>query len=144
MLVSSKDRKSSAANQWVPRLALIVSVSLIAVLAFYGPHAVGSEGYLPGIGQSSPSVDLQESSFDFGEVFSGEVISHTFKVKNTGPAVLDLKFKDAQTPGSVQAPHTQSALRLHSYSGYGIKPAVYAPGEPLLAASPRLPSAAPI
>ncbi|HYL97751.1 MAG TPA: hypothetical protein VEZ90_02265 [Blastocatellia bacterium] len=54
-----------------------------------------------------PSLEMPESSFDFGEVFAGQVISHTFKVKNTGAGILTLKFKDSQTPNS-QTPDSQA------------------------------------
>jgi hypothetical protein len=41
--------------------------------------------------QDTPSIQVPESTFDFGEVMEGGEIVHDFVVKNTGKAVLQIE-----------------------------------------------------
>jgi hypothetical protein len=43
-----------------------------------------------------PSMQVPETTYDFGEVMEGGEVSHDFKVKNTGKAVLQI---DQVRPG---------------------------------------------
>ena len=40
--------------------------------------------------QAQPQISFDATSYDAGEVWEGEKISHTFIVKNTGAAQLDI------------------------------------------------------
>ncbi|MEE2954127.1 MAG: DUF1573 domain-containing protein [Bacteroidota bacterium] len=37
---------------------------------------------------SSPVIEIQEESFDFGEIYEGEIVQHKFKVTNIGDGSL--------------------------------------------------------
>jgi len=40
--------------------------------------------------QNQPRISFDSTSYDAGEVWEGEEVSHTFTVKNTGTAQLDI------------------------------------------------------
>ena len=40
--------------------------------------------------QKHPQISFDSKRYDVGEVWEGEMISHTFTVKNTGEAQLDI------------------------------------------------------
>jgi hypothetical protein len=41
-------------------------------------------------GGKSPSIEVPETSYDFGEAYEGEAIKHEFVVKNTGEGALEI------------------------------------------------------
>jgi hypothetical protein len=41
--------------------------------------------------QNQPRISIDAISFDAGEVWEGDTVSHTFTVKNTGTAELEIK-----------------------------------------------------
>jgi len=47
-------------------------------------------------GQGSPVASVDQSTHDFGEVYEGEHISHTFTVRNNGSAPLELRDPGAR------------------------------------------------
>jgi hypothetical protein len=44
--------------------------------------------------QGSPVAVVDQASHDFGEVYEGERISHTFRIRNTGTAPLEIREPD--------------------------------------------------
>jgi hypothetical protein len=67
------------------------AVCVNAVASFAGPPP-GEPSAPAESGQASnaPTIQIPETSYDFGEVFEGEKISHDFKVKNTGAEPLEI------------------------------------------------------
>jgi HYDIN/CFA65/VesB family protein len=125
-----KSRKTLYA---VARLMLFIAL-LVALLNHHSEvRADGGDG-------ASPVVEVQEPNFDFGQVFAGQVVSHAFKVKNTGSGVLNLAFKDAQTPGSMLVKPASSLVLQQPYVKWVLIPAAYTPGPTARA----VPAAAPI
>jgi hypothetical protein len=88
-----RSKKPAAKRAWILTAFLLLATVLWLTS--------GSEVLATGGNSSSPSVQVQAPNFDFGEVFSGQVITHAFSVRNTGSAALTLSFKDAVTPGTV-------------------------------------------
>jgi hypothetical protein len=41
--------------------------------------------------ESAPSLQVSEPSYDFGEVEESTVLSHAFRIKNSGTEVLEIK-----------------------------------------------------
>ena len=41
--------------------------------------------------QNQPHITIESSQFDAGDVWEGETVTHTFKVKNTGTGELLIK-----------------------------------------------------
>ena len=41
--------------------------------------------------QNQPRISFDSTSYDAGEVWEGDEVSHTFTVKNTGTVELDIK-----------------------------------------------------
>lgn len=73
-------------------------VAIMLLLALSG--TVNAQGSGTGAGAKSPDkgsanaqpkVSIAQTEFNFGEVKQGEMISHTFTVKNTGAANLEIK-----------------------------------------------------
>lgn len=42
-------------------------------------------------GEDQPTISFDNTTYDAGEVWEGDTVSHTFAVKNTGTAVLTIK-----------------------------------------------------
>jgi hypothetical protein len=55
-----------------------------------GKPAAGSPAGSPPATQTAPQVQVNETTFDFGEVFEGATVTHDFKVKNTGAGELQI------------------------------------------------------
>jgi hypothetical protein len=43
---------------------------------------------------AAPHADLRETSFDFGKIYEDRVLTHTFVIKNTGTATLNIEDVD--------------------------------------------------
>lgn len=41
--------------------------------------------------ENQPTISFDNTTYDAGEVWEGDTVSHTFAVKNTGTAVLTIK-----------------------------------------------------
>jgi hypothetical protein len=41
--------------------------------------------------ENQPTISFDNTTYDVGEVWEGDTVSHTFTVKNTGTAVLNIK-----------------------------------------------------
>lgn len=60
--------------------------------------AAGAQSALPGSAaqeqvhsEDQPAIAFDATSYDAGEVREGDAVHHTFKVKNTGKAPLEIK-----------------------------------------------------
>lgn len=70
-------------------LFLIILVSITIGLAAYGYFKA-----IPGVENQTenlPKIEITPRSFDFGEVNYGQVVEYSFKVKNTGNEILEIK-----------------------------------------------------
>jgi len=59
---------------------------------------------------STPEIHLSESSFNFGDVIEGEIVSHKFIIKNTGSANLLINTAKASCGCTVPNWPTQPIL----------------------------------
>ena len=74
----------------------ITRLLLFAFFALALSALAYAAGDAPGVGQGAappagPSIQLSETSFDFGEVYGGKEYVHDFMVKNVGSATLEIK-----------------------------------------------------
>ncbi len=67
---------------------ILVFILIILILAVYGYFKSTAE---PEGQDQYPKTEITPRFFDFGQVEYGEVLEYTFKVKNTGNAVLEVK-----------------------------------------------------
>ena len=69
----------------------IILVSLLVILG------IAIYGYLKSVPAAenptadAPKIEITPQSFDFGEIKYGEIAEYTFKVKNSGKEVLEIK-----------------------------------------------------
>lgn len=63
-------------------------ILILAIVVFYGYFRAA-----PPIDdqQNLPKIEITPSSFDFGEIEFGRVVEYTFKIKNSGTEVLEIK-----------------------------------------------------
>ena len=45
----------------------------------------------PQSSEEQPTISFDNTTYDAGEVWEGNIVTHTFTVKNTGTAVLNIK-----------------------------------------------------
>ena len=45
----------------------------------------------PQSSEEQPTISFDNTTYDAGEVYEGDTVTHTFTVKNTGTAVLNIK-----------------------------------------------------
>lgn len=62
-----------------------------------------------GLNSDGPRVDLPVNRHDFGDVFKGEAVSHTFQFRNAGSEVL--KLSDTPPPQPKKKPASAAVLR---------------------------------
>ena len=67
--------------------------------------------------QSSPVASVDQSTYDFGEVYEGEHISHTFTVRNTGSVPLELRDPAAKAENPASYRNVRLATNLESGPG---------------------------
>ena len=75
------------------------TITRLLLFAFFALALTGlanAAGDIPGAGQSAsppagPSIQVPETSFDFGDVYEGKEYVHEFKVRNVGSATLEIK-----------------------------------------------------
>ncbi len=77
-------------------MKMITRLLFVAFFALALSGFAYAAGQAPGAGQSAtppagPSLQMSETSFDFGEVYEGKEYVHEFKVKNVGTATLEIK-----------------------------------------------------
>lgn len=70
-------------------LTFLILFFVFLGLAIYGyfqstPQAKNQEG-------NFPKIEISPKVFDFGETEYGRVLRHTFKIKNTGSKILEIK-----------------------------------------------------
>ena len=65
--------------------------ALVCLICLTTPVATAS-GSAPRESRAAdgPKADVVETRYDFGEVFTGEAVTHTFSVRNAGTTVLQL------------------------------------------------------
>jgi len=71
------------------KYSLIIFVIIFIAFAIYGYLNA-----IPGIEDSAeeyPKIEAAPESFDFGEIDYGQIAEHTFKIKNSGNEVLEIK-----------------------------------------------------
>ncbi len=64
------------------------------ILLFVGLAIYGYFNAIPGVEDQTeglPKIEVRPESFDFGEIEYGEIVRYTFKVKNLGDEVLEIK-----------------------------------------------------
>lgn len=69
-------------------------ITVIIILAIFGLAIVGYFNAVPGVENktdSQPQIEITPKSFDFGEIEYGKIAEHTFKVKNSGSKILEIK-----------------------------------------------------
>ena len=64
------------------RLKTVCPATLLAILLFSLAHAVGA--------LAGPLLELEEKSFDFGDVKEGSTLEHAFTILNKGDKVLQI------------------------------------------------------
>ena len=64
------------------RFCLILLIVFISVIGFLAP-VQADEG--------APVAVIENSSFDFGEIYDGTDVIHDFKIQNKGDADLEIK-----------------------------------------------------
>ena len=67
----------------------LLMVFLILGLAGYGYFQ--ATGGIKNQIQTGPKIEITPESFDFGEIEFGKVVEYTFKVRNTGSEILEIK-----------------------------------------------------
>jgi len=89
--------------------------AVISVLAWVpGVHRIA----VVTASQSSPVASVDQATYDFGEVYEGEHIFHTFRVRNTGSLPLEIHDPAAKAENSANDRNTQVAVDFES--GHGI------------------------
>ena len=71
------------------KYSLIIFVIVFIVFAIYGYFKA-----MPGLEDSTekyPEIEAVPEFFDFGEIDYGQIAEHTFKIKNSGNEVLEIK-----------------------------------------------------
>jgi hypothetical protein len=69
-------------------------ITIVIILAIVGLAIVGYFKAVPGAENqttSQPQIEITPQFFDFGPVEFGKIAAYTFKVKNLGKEVLDIK-----------------------------------------------------
>lgn len=67
---------------------------LVIGLVVLGIAGYGYLKAIPGVGdqtENQPRIEISPQSFDFGDIQYGQVVEYTFKLKNTGQALLEIK-----------------------------------------------------
>ena len=70
--------------------------------------------------QGSPVAAVDQATHDFGEVYEGEHLSHTFTVRNTGPVPLELRDPAAKAQNEGSEGNGLVAAALRSELGRGL------------------------
>lgn len=102
-------------------ILLVIFVLLFSVLAVWGYFKAVSA---PEEGESYPVIEIESSDFDFGEITYGDIFTHTFKVKNTGTADLEIKriatscaCTSAEIEKEILSPGEEAVLSVRYESG---------------------------
>src|SRR5260370_12637972 len=104
---------SSSLARW-GALATVAMGVLVSGLAGGSP-AAGLER-----DQGSPVAAVDQATHDFGEVYEGEHLSHTFTVRNTGPVPLELRDPAAKAQNEGSEGNGLVAAALRSELGRGL------------------------
>ena len=67
--------------------------------------------------QSFPVASAEQTTYDFGEVYEGEHIFHTFTVRNTGSAPLEIRDPAAKAENTTGDQNTRMAVDFESRPG---------------------------
>jgi len=67
-------------------------IVFVLVLVVLGLAGYGYFKSIPGIEPGNlPQIEITPKSFDFGEVQYGDIAEYSFKIKNTGSEILEIK-----------------------------------------------------
>jgi hypothetical protein len=75
----------------IKRLFYLAAATLISITGIRPGYAQQAPGALGAV-SPAPKMVVPFTSFNFGDVYKGEVISHIFVIRNEGSA--DLQIKD--------------------------------------------------
>lgn len=70
------------------KYTLIIFVIIFVTFAIYGYFK--SVPGLDDLTEKYPIIEVIPESFDFGEIQYGDIVEHTFKIKNSGEEVLEI------------------------------------------------------
>lgn len=73
-----------------PKIRFILVLGII----IFGIGILGYFRAVPGAGnqgENLPKIEITPKSFDFGEINYGQIVNYTFRVKNLGKAILEIK-----------------------------------------------------
>ncbi len=73
------------------RNSLVAFLLWLALINIASAQAAGAKSSDQASANAQPKVFITQTDFNFGEVKQGDQISHTFTVKNTGTAKLEIK-----------------------------------------------------
>lgn len=74
-----------------PRIKFIsILVIIILGIALYG-YFQATPGEIKNQGLPRPKIEITPGYFDFGEVNYGQILNYSFKVKNLGKEILEIK-----------------------------------------------------
>lgn len=107
-------KQSASSRSLRPLWLTAVFTAVISVLAWgmaTYPIAIAAAS------QSSPVASVDQATYDFGEVYEGEHIFHTFRVRNTGSLPLEIHDPAAKAENSVNDRNTQVAVDFESGRG---------------------------
>jgi hypothetical protein len=101
------------ASQRLPRAVLFTATftGVISVVAWglaIHPIAILASN------QSSPVASVDQPTYDFGEVYEGEHLSHTFRVQNNGSVPLELRDPAARAENPAHDRNARVAVDFES------------------------------
>lgn len=87
-----------------PLRAIFLFATAFIAAPFYLAHSQTS----PAV--SSPQLAIDRTRHNFGEVFTGEIISTSFRVRNLGTKALELSDRPLLVPTRAEARRSESGI----------------------------------
>jgi len=88
----------STSSYWSRAIRRVWASTTVAVLAC-GVASMSLSAALAHVQTSSVAI-VDQPAYDFGNVYEGEHVSHTFQVRNAGSAPLEIREADARAANS--------------------------------------------